>query len=256
MDCAVAAAYGWTDLNLDHGFHETKQGVRYTISETARREVLARLLKLNHERYAEEVKQGLHETKKVKATSKPKPKTTTTKPAPVSTTQPLFALDGEDPVFPATGPEKMLCGLLCDLIAAEPGLPATAYLDALVIALRPQRHGRLLVGPERKEFTTLADKLLPLQDRNATTISWRLLRDTLTDEAAIQLDGSALVRGDRFGERRKAYPPCEAKLVQLIHKAAATLRDYQGLGKPDSTDGQEALSAFNEDKRTLCGATI
>ena len=41
MDNAVAAAYGWTDLNLGHGFHETKQGVRYTISESARREVLA-----------------------------------------------------------------------------------------------------------------------------------------------------------------------------------------------------------------------
>jgi hypothetical protein len=68
MDAGVAASYGWTDLNLDHGFHETKQGVRYTISEPARREVLSRLLKLNHERYAEEVKQGLHEKKKPKAT--------------------------------------------------------------------------------------------------------------------------------------------------------------------------------------------
>src|SRR5438046_7382669 len=63
MDKAVAVAYGWTDLDLGHGFHETKQGVRYTISEPARREVLARLLKLNHERYAEEVRQGLHEKK-------------------------------------------------------------------------------------------------------------------------------------------------------------------------------------------------
>ena len=63
MDNAVAAAYGWTDLDLGHGFHETKQGVRYTISEAARREVLGRLLKLNHERYAEEDKQGLHEKK-------------------------------------------------------------------------------------------------------------------------------------------------------------------------------------------------
>jgi hypothetical protein len=48
MDNAVAAAYGWSELDLGHG------------------EVLARLLKLNHERYAEEVKQGLHEKKKPK----------------------------------------------------------------------------------------------------------------------------------------------------------------------------------------------
>lgn len=57
MDRAVATAYGWTDLSLDHGFHETKQGTRFTISESARREVLARLLKLNHERYQEETRQ-------------------------------------------------------------------------------------------------------------------------------------------------------------------------------------------------------
>jgi hypothetical protein len=63
LDQAVAAAYGWHDLDLGHDFHETKQGVRYTISEPARLEVLRRLLKLNHERYEEEVKQGLHAKK-------------------------------------------------------------------------------------------------------------------------------------------------------------------------------------------------
>ena len=67
MDNAVAAAYGWSDLDLGHGFHETPQGVRFTISEAARREVLARLLQLNHERYEEEVRQGLHEKDKKKA---------------------------------------------------------------------------------------------------------------------------------------------------------------------------------------------
>jgi hypothetical protein len=63
MDQAVAAGYGWTDFDLGHGFHETKQGIRFTISESSRGEVLQRLLKLNHERYAEEVKQGLHKNK-------------------------------------------------------------------------------------------------------------------------------------------------------------------------------------------------
>ncbi|MEZ0372717.1 MAG: DNA methyltransferase [Candidatus Sericytochromatia bacterium] len=63
MDQAVAAAYGWEDLDLGHGFHETKQGLRYTVSEAARLELLDRLLALNHERYAEEVAQGLHKKK-------------------------------------------------------------------------------------------------------------------------------------------------------------------------------------------------
>lgn len=59
MDQAVARAYGWDDLNLGHDFHQTKQGLRYAISEAARREVLGRLLRLNHERHAEEVAAGL-----------------------------------------------------------------------------------------------------------------------------------------------------------------------------------------------------
>ena len=70
MDYAVARAYGWTDLDLGHGFHPTRQGGRYTISETARREILDRLLRLNHERYAQEVSLGLHEKKRGKARAK------------------------------------------------------------------------------------------------------------------------------------------------------------------------------------------
>jgi hypothetical protein len=53
MDKAVATAYGWTDLDLGHDFFETTQGIRYTISDSARRQLLSRLLKLNHGRYAE-----------------------------------------------------------------------------------------------------------------------------------------------------------------------------------------------------------
>jgi hypothetical protein len=59
MDEAVARAYGWEDLRLEHGIHETKQGLRYTISEAARREVLDRLLLLNHARHEQELRAGL-----------------------------------------------------------------------------------------------------------------------------------------------------------------------------------------------------
>ena len=94
MDKAVAAAYGWTDLELGHGFHESKQGTRFTISETARREVLARLPKLNHERYAEEVKQGLHD-KKGKAKPSSSGRGRKSKPSPGMSS--LFGDDEDDP---------------------------------------------------------------------------------------------------------------------------------------------------------------
>jgi len=65
MDAAVVRAYGWEDLDLGHGFHEVpylpeNDRIRFTISETARVEVLRRLSELNRQRYEEEVAQGLH----------------------------------------------------------------------------------------------------------------------------------------------------------------------------------------------------
>ena len=63
LDRAVVRAYSWDDLvdRLEHGFHATRQGIRFTVSEAARRELLDRLLTLNHERYAAEVEAGLHD---------------------------------------------------------------------------------------------------------------------------------------------------------------------------------------------------
>jgi hypothetical protein len=54
---------GWAEIELGHGFHETRQGVRFTISAQARADVLDKLLALNHYRYKQEVKQGLHSGK-------------------------------------------------------------------------------------------------------------------------------------------------------------------------------------------------
>ena len=62
----LAAAYGWHDLDLGHGFHQTKQSLRYTIGAPARSEVLGRLLALNHERQGEEARQGLHASRAIR----------------------------------------------------------------------------------------------------------------------------------------------------------------------------------------------
>ncbi len=50
VDEATMAAYGWTDVPLGHGFHTYRQMERWTVSPTARVEILDRLLWLNHER--------------------------------------------------------------------------------------------------------------------------------------------------------------------------------------------------------------
>jgi len=64
IDEAVRDAYGWSDIALDHGFHELEflpenDRVRYTVSHATRGEILKRLLELNHQRHEEEFAAGL-----------------------------------------------------------------------------------------------------------------------------------------------------------------------------------------------------
>ena len=76
MDETVLKAYVWQDIDLAHDFYEVdylpeNDRVRYTISPDARKEVLKRLLKLNHEIHEQEVKAGLHTKRKTKKKQKP-----------------------------------------------------------------------------------------------------------------------------------------------------------------------------------------
>lgn len=128
MDNAVAAAYGWQDLALGHGFHDTKQGLRFTLSESARREVLDRLLELNHQRYAEEVAAGLHDKKPAKAAKTPKRSTAT----PSDTQNDLFSPPPAAPVRARIAASSS--SHIVDYLQAHPGwhskeaiLSATAF---------------------------------------------------------------------------------------------------------------------------------
>lgn len=77
LDVSVRDAYGWSDLDLGHDFHEVEtlpenDRVRYTISPEARKEVLRQLLGLNHQRAAEQSilsKKGMKKVKQGKAST-------------------------------------------------------------------------------------------------------------------------------------------------------------------------------------------
>ncbi|MGE0356581.1 MAG: type IIL restriction-modification enzyme MmeI [Burkholderiales bacterium] len=69
LDIAIRDAYGWADLDLGHDFHEVEtlpenDRVRYTMSPAARKEVLKRLLALNHQRAALQVASTFNKTAK------------------------------------------------------------------------------------------------------------------------------------------------------------------------------------------------
>ena len=78
MDETALKAYGWKDIALSHDFYEVdylpeNDRNRYTILPDARKEVLKRLLKLNHEIH----EQGLKASRHAKGKTKKKQKTDT-----------------------------------------------------------------------------------------------------------------------------------------------------------------------------------
>ena len=68
LDCSVVKSYGWSDIELEHDFYETKDGLRFTISSVARNKLLQKLLMLNHERHNYEVSQEFYKKKIKKPT--------------------------------------------------------------------------------------------------------------------------------------------------------------------------------------------
>lgn len=75
MDNAVLEAYGWTDIRLNHNFYEVdflpdNDNIRFTISPESRKDILKRLLLLNHKIHEEEMKEEAQKPQKPKKTKK------------------------------------------------------------------------------------------------------------------------------------------------------------------------------------------
>ena len=119
LDSVVAASYG-ISFPLDHGFHDTKQGRRYTISPTARREVIRHLLMLNRKHYEEETAQGLQAEPLM---SEPPRGARRRRATNTQTTQPSFDFD---PVAIARTNVRNPTGEILDFLCAHPGWHAKA----------------------------------------------------------------------------------------------------------------------------------
>ncbi len=67
LDAAVLQAYGWSDLDPNHGFHTYKKVERWTVSPDARVEILDRLLEENHRRASGQAIAGSAKGKRLQA---------------------------------------------------------------------------------------------------------------------------------------------------------------------------------------------
>jgi hypothetical protein len=256
MDRAVAAAYGWNDLDLSHDFHDTKQGRRFTISEAARREVLQRLLKLNHECYAEEVKQGLHDkasSKKVPAEAKPK------KPLPkaVVPAQTSFDFDEDTSthVTTLTERETALCAFVVEVLRVAAGLKWNDYLPFLSLATLA-RVNSLVPSTHTEAYKSLRAKVPKDLKRPITIEEFDALRTTMKNQEliqSVQSDPSEVESGPKAAGFRGPIPVNDpvsafARLISGICLVGKELRPSV------RTEAEVAETTENEDHVESFGA--
>jgi type I restriction-modification system DNA methylase subunit len=158
LDAAIRDAYGWTDLDLGHDFHEVEtlpenDRVRYTLSPAARKEVLKRLLAENHRRAALEAAAA--------AIQAPVKKTRAKKAKAVGSAGDLFDLDIAVPATPTIVAKRDLIEFsrFADLAWERPGTDQANEETAVLAAIL-----KAIVGPMPKRDIQLA-ALLAMRPR-------------------------------------------------------------------------------------------
>lgn len=162
LDQTVLTAYGWhTDsdfgpaLALRHDFHPLdflpeNDRIRLTLHPEARREVLARFLKLNHQRAAEaeQIQKQAPVAAPAKKKSKPKQPAVAAPPelnlgldlfgrsATPAVPQPQFASFAD--AYPSTAADKLVCAMALEVVAWRDGVSSDDHLDALILATHPE----------------------------------------------------------------------------------------------------------------------
>jgi len=233
MDNAVLAAYGWTDLNFAHDFYEVdylpeNDRIRFTISPDARREVLKRLLKLNHEIHEQEVKAGLWEKKKI------------VKPKVAKAKEPLIPLLPEIDIgvlaavsYPATEKDKAICAASLAIVEQSDGLSSMDHLDALLLATHPEWCKMFLEPNDHAGFKkSLASASRELFEDGGGSVRWKDCRDYLEQRNAINVNHSQKEQPIRGGSDllkvKTTFPQDTDKVVEYAIKAlkrVKTVRD-------------------------------
>jgi len=224
IDRSLVDAYQWSDLAgaLNHGFYASKWGERFTIHPDARAEILARLLALNHQRYAEEVAAGLHDN------GKTKPKPATAKRLKPADTGGLFASEtpstGVQPV-PLVQAVEIMVAILDALRPAK--VQQLAAERMLMLALNPaarQLYGRAPAGSSGARaapgnmFKVLWQTIVATGYATISSAGTVKRTDTpiaLTNAAHADMAANA-VRLFREGEAQKRAWPTEVDNVQYV----------------------------------------
>lgn len=151
LDNAVLDAYGWSSLDLQHDFYEVEtlpenDRVRYTISPAARKEVLKRLLALNHERAKAE------QAAAAPAVAKP----ARAKRAAVATA--VEEMTVFDQAFPATAVDWETAGWMLALVRVAPRRGMAFYMACMAAAASPDLCEQILPQDRKQQTKRLMAK--------------------------------------------------------------------------------------------------
>jgi hypothetical protein len=150
-----------------------------------------------------------------------------------------------DPLFPGTERDRLLCAAMLDLVQAESELPATAYLEALLLLTSPERCRTLLDAEDQRAFgAALAAAPQELVGAPDKGVCWRLVQDALRANRALtpapHREPTGLTTGPRFASVRTDYPALPEGLISLVAKAARALRVNRSEAGPEPAPTQQA----------------
>ena len=230
LDNSVRDAYGWQSLDLQHDFYEVEtlpenDRVRYTISPAARKEVLKRLLALNHERAnAEQVAAA------APAVAKPARAKRAAAAAPVE------EMTVFDQAFPNSSVDWETAAWMLALVRAAPRRGIAFYMACMTAAASPDLCEQIL-GQSRKQGTKRLMSKAPLAKLpNGTRVPFAAALRWASTTKAISTSASMddAQPGPTFPRAVKEpeMPALDAALVALVIEVAQHATDATHATQP------------------------
>lgn len=270
LDQGVLAAYGWHQpgpdgpaIALDHGFYEQdflpeNDRTRYTISPEARRELLSRLLKLNHERATEEQNAAVAVATSAavfKSPKKRKVKTPVLEPdlfgAPDACTEPIEAVEiaSFETAYPSTIADHFLCSLTLAMLDWKEEIPSSDHLDALILVTNVNLCDTLLhpgLTPENKSLLATISKESEMAKKDG--LKWATCLGYLQRRRALVVTQGAprlISQGADFSTVRQSFPTAKDSIAVLAVEVTRKLNEIRD--RHDLTPAQQnAFTSFKQ----------
>jgi hypothetical protein len=271
LDQAVLTAYGWHEqspdgpaIHLAHDFQQVEtlpenDRTRYTITPQARKDLLTRLLKLNHTRAAEEQHATLAQTKSPttrKAARQPKSDPAqapelelgldlfgnVSAAAPMA---PAAELASFAAAYPATLADSFICSLTLAMIDWEDKITATNHLDALILVTDTNLCDTLLhpgLTAENRNLLASISKESRMAKKDG--LKWSNCIRYLQHRKAIILAQDSprmLCKGPDFDSVQKSLPIVKGSIAALALEVTRQLNEIRD--RHDLTPAQKSAFA-------------